>query len=59
MNALTWFDLDDGGGVLEVHEDVLGLGLELRVWMISDGYVRAAWRLDDGRVLGHVEIAEA
>jgi hypothetical protein len=58
VKTLEWVDLADGGA-LEVNEGIFGVGVELCVWQLASGGVRAAWLLDDGRVLAHAELEEA
>lgn len=57
----TWHDLDQDGGVLELHEHLTdpAPALELHVQATADGSVVAFWATDDGQMLGWVEPGEA
>jgi hypothetical protein len=61
MNAnVTWWDIGDGYGVLELNEAVTRprAALELHV-LTTDGETRAFWLDDEGRWLGLAEVGDA
>jgi len=59
-STLTWFDLTDGHGALELHERLAnGVGLELHVVICADGATFAWWATDDCCWTGVAEVGQA
>jgi hypothetical protein len=57
---LTWFDLDENGGVLDVHEPLLARALSLYVVIpVGCTKIYSWWETTDGTWLGPARIGVA
>ena len=60
FSDVEWFDLDENGGVLDVHDRAHGRTLSLFVLTLpARARASAWWEADDGHVLGEARIGVA